>query len=77
MLNPVFWKEVQGQKHPGRWEIAEHNTPSVKKLFKTNGHKHHSISFIIIDNYFKYQHDVFHLRRSPHRLTKPLYHWRE
>ena len=21
MLNPIFWKKVQGQKHPERWEI--------------------------------------------------------
>ena len=21
MLNPIFWKKVQGQKHPGRWGI--------------------------------------------------------
>ena len=20
MLNPMFWKSLQGQKHPGRWE---------------------------------------------------------
>ena len=36
LLNPVFWEKVQGQKHPGRWEIAERQTPSVKMLFKTN-----------------------------------------
>ena len=23
MLNPIFWKKVQGQKHPGRWEIVD------------------------------------------------------
>ena len=42
MLNPIFWKKVQGQKHPGRWEIAERQIPSVKMLFKINtkGHKH-------------------------------------
>ena len=41
MLNPIFWKEVQGQKHHGRWEIAERQIPSTKMLFKTNtkGHK--------------------------------------
>ena len=51
MLNPTFWKKVQGQKHPGRWEIAEHQIPSIKKLFKTNtkGHKHPSIRLFIIE----------------------------
>ena len=51
MLNPIFWKKVQGQKHPGSWEIAERKVPSVKMLFKTNtnGHKHPIISLIIIE----------------------------
>ena len=42
MLNPIFWKKVQGQKHPGRWGIVEHQIPSTKVLFKTNtkSHKH-------------------------------------
>ena len=50
MLNAIFWKKVQGQKHPGRWEIAERKIPSVKMLLKrnTNGHKHPSISLFII-----------------------------
>ena len=45
MLNPIFWKKVQGQKHPRRWEIAEHQRPSIKVLFKTNtkSHEHPSI----------------------------------
>ena len=30
MLNPIFWKKVQGQKHPGRWGIVEHQLPSIK-----------------------------------------------
>ena len=49
MLNPMFWKKVQGQKHPGSWEIAERKVPDVKMLFKTNtnGHKHPIISLII------------------------------
>ena len=49
MLNPIFWKKVQGQKHPVRWEIAERQIPSVKMLFKTNtkGHKHPSIRLFI------------------------------
>ena len=34
MMNPIFWKKVEGQKHPGRWEIAERQIPSVKMLFK-------------------------------------------
>ena len=36
MLNPIFSKKVQGQKHPGRWGIVEHQIPSIKMLFKTN-----------------------------------------
>ena len=48
MFNPIFWKKVQGQKHPGRWGIVEHQIPSIKVLFKTNtkGHKHPSIRFL-------------------------------
>ena len=49
MLNPTFWKKVQGQKHAGRWEIAERQIPSIKMLLKTNtkGHKHPSIRLFI------------------------------
>ena len=45
MLNPIFSKKVQGQKHPGRWGIVEHQIPSIKVLFKTytKGHKHPNI----------------------------------
>ena len=48
MLNPIFSKKVQGQKHPGRWGIVEHQIHSIKVLFKTNtkGHKHPSIRLI-------------------------------
>ena len=48
MLNPIFWKKVQGQKHPGRWGIVEYQIPSIKVLFKTNtkGHKHPSIRLL-------------------------------
>ena len=48
VLNPIFWKKVQGQKHPGRWGIVEHQIPSIKVLFKTNtkGHKHPSIRLL-------------------------------
>ena len=48
MLNPIFWKKVQGKKHPGRWGIVEHQIPSIKELFKTNtkGHKHPSIRLL-------------------------------
>ena len=28
VLNPIFWKKVQGQKYPGRWGIVEHHIPS-------------------------------------------------
>ena len=49
MLNPIFSKKVQGQKHPGRWGIVEHQIPSIKVLFKTNtkGHKHPSIRLLL------------------------------
>ena len=48
MLNLIFSKKVQGQKHPGRWGIVEHQIPSIKVLFKTNtkGHKHPSIRLL-------------------------------
>ena len=48
MLNPIVSKKVQGQKHPGRWGIVEHQIPSIKMLFKTNtkSHKHPSIRFL-------------------------------
>ena len=48
MLNPIFWKKVQWQNHPGRWGIAEHRIPSIKVLFKTNakGHKHPGIKLL-------------------------------
>ena len=50
MLNPIFWKKVQGQKHPGRWEMAERQIPNVK-IYKTNtkGHKHARIRLFIIE----------------------------
>ena len=52
MLNPIFSKKVQGQKHPGRWSIVEHQIPSIKMLFKTNtkSHKHPSIRFLSKSN---------------------------
>ena len=40
MLNPIFWKKVQGQKHPERWGILEHQIPSIKVLFTTNTKSH-------------------------------------
>ena len=48
MLNPIFWKKVQGQKHPGRWGIVEHQIPSIKVLFKINAksHKHPGIKLL-------------------------------
>ena len=48
VLNPIFSKKVQGQKHPGRWGIVEHQIPSIKVLFKTitKGHKHPSIKLL-------------------------------
>ena len=48
MLNPMFWKKVQGQKHPGRWGIVEQQIPSIKVVFKTNAksHKHLGIKLL-------------------------------
>ena len=48
MLNPIFWKKVQGQKHPGRWGIVEYQILSIKMLFKTNtkSHKHPGIRLL-------------------------------
>ena len=48
MLNPIFWKKVQGQKHPGRWGIAEHQIHRIRVLFKTNSksHKHPGIKLL-------------------------------
>ena len=48
MLNLIFWKKVQGHKHPGRWGIVEHQIPSIKVLFKTNAksHKHPGIELL-------------------------------
>ena len=40
MLNPIFWKKIQGQKHPGRWGIVEHQIPGTKVLFKINAKSH-------------------------------------
>ena len=70
MLNPIFWKNVQGQKHPGRSEIEERKIPSVKMLFKTNtnGHKHPSISLIIIEQDTigeTKEHNKWHSTREP------------
>ena len=50
MLNSIFWKKIQGQKHPGRWGIVEHQIPSIKVLFKTNAksHKHPGIKLLFI-----------------------------
>ena len=50
MLNPIFLKKVQGQKHPRRWDIAEGKIPGVKMLFNanTNGYKRPIVSLFII-----------------------------
>ena len=42
LLNPIFWKKAQGQKHPGRWGIVEHQIPSIKVLLL----KHPSIRLL-------------------------------
>ena len=51
MLNPIFWKKVQGQKHPGRWGIVVNQIPSIKVLFETSAlnidrkaHENHSLT---------------------------------
>ena len=51
MLNLIFWKKVQGEKHPGSWEIAERQIPSIKILFKTNtnGYKYPSIRLFFME----------------------------
>ena len=48
MLNPIFWKKVQGQKHPWRWGIVEHQILSIIVLYKTNAksHKHPGIKLL-------------------------------
>ena len=43
MLNTIFSKKVQGQKHPRRWGIVEHQIPSIK--IYTKCHKPPSIRF--------------------------------
>ena len=52
MLNPIFWKKIQAQKHPGRWGIVEHQIPSIKVLFKTNAksHKHPRIKLLSLES---------------------------
>ena len=52
MLNPMLWKKVQGQKHPGRWGTVEHQTPSIKVLFKTNAKsdKHPGIELLSLES---------------------------
>ena len=48
MLTPIFWTKVQGQKHPGRFGIVEHQISSIKVLFKINtkSHKHSGIKLL-------------------------------
>ena len=55
MLNPIFWKKVQGQKHPGRWGIVEHQIPSIKVLFKTNAKSHNSPGIKLLSSESKTQ----------------------
>ena len=48
MLNPISWKKVQEQKHPGMWGIVGYQIPGIKVLFKTNAksHKHPGIKLL-------------------------------
>ena len=52
MLNQIFWKKVQGEKHPRRWGIVEHQIPNIKVLFKTNAksHKYPGIKLLSSEN---------------------------
>ena len=51
MLNPIFLKKIQGQKHPGGERLLNANCQIIKMLFKinTNDHEHPSISLFIIE----------------------------
>ena len=33
LIHDTKRRKVQGQKHPGRWGIVEHQIPSIKILF--------------------------------------------
>ena len=48
-VESIFWKKVQGQKHPGRWGIVEQQIPSIKVVFKKMpkvSNKHPSIKLL-------------------------------
>ena len=47
MLNPILWKKVQRQKHPGGWGIVEHQLHGIK-VFKitVKSHKHPGIKLL-------------------------------
>ena len=49
VLNPIFWKTVQGQKHPGRWGIVEHQIPLVSKCCLKQLPK---VTSILVLNYY-------------------------
>ena len=72
MLNPIFWKKVQGQKHPGRWGIVEHQIPSIKVLFKSNAksHKHPGIKLLSSESKTQL---VNQIKQSSYRRAYILY----
>ena len=61
MLYPILWKKVQGQRHPGRWGIVEHQTPGIKVLFKTNAKSHKHPGIILLNYYSKQLHNYVKL----------------
>ena len=66
MLNLIFWKKVQGQKHPGRWGIVEHQIPSIKVLFKTNAksRKHPGIKLLSSESKKPWTSKIFSMKTS-------------
>ena len=67
MLNRIFWKKPQEQKHPGSLEIAER-----KLLLKTNinGHEIPSISLIIGETR---ENNKWHSTQEPRTPQKQSY----
>ena len=55
MLNPIFWKKIQGQQHPVRWGIVKHQIPGIKVLFKTNSKSHENSGIKLLSSECKTQ----------------------
>ena len=62
LLNTIFWRKVQGQKHPRWWGIVEHQIPSNKVLFKTNNKSHKHPGFKLFSSEGKTQ--LVHQRKN-------------